>query len=138
LTRVSRGPVVILTFDPPALDDFWLVRYFPEVIAVEQRRYRRWRRSPLFLGPRFSVKKVPITIHCPDGFGEAYYGRPEAFLDPAVRRAQSGFGLTDSAAVARGVRRLGKDLATGEWDRLFGHLRTQPEHVGAVRLVVAD
>jgi SAM-dependent methyltransferase len=137
LRRVSRGRVVILTFDPLALDDFWLVRYFPEVIAVEQRRFPTLDELAALLGDPVSVKEVPIAIDCPDGFGEAYYARPEAFLDAGVRRAQSGFGLTDPAAVARGIQRLREDLATGAWDGLFGHVRTEPERIGAVRLVVA-
>jgi len=28
-----------------------------------------------------------------DGFTEAFYARPERFLDPAVRRAQSAWGF---------------------------------------------
>ncbi len=34
LRRVSRGPVVILTFDGDALDEFWLAEYAPELIAA--------------------------------------------------------------------------------------------------------
>ena len=32
LRRVARGPVVILTFDPDAMLDFWLADYVPEVL----------------------------------------------------------------------------------------------------------
>jgi len=39
MRRVSRGVVVILTFDAPALEGFWLRDYWPEVIAVEQQRF---------------------------------------------------------------------------------------------------
>jgi ubiquinone/menaquinone biosynthesis C-methylase UbiE len=34
LRRVSRGPVVILTFDGDELDRFWLADYAPELMAV--------------------------------------------------------------------------------------------------------
>ena len=34
LRRVARGPVVILTFDGPAIADFWLNDYVPEVLAA--------------------------------------------------------------------------------------------------------
>src|SRR5688572_31084038 len=40
LKRVARKKVVIMTFDPDYLDNFWNARYFPEVIAVEKQRYR--------------------------------------------------------------------------------------------------
>lgn len=40
MRRVSRGPVVLLTVDAPALRQFWLTDYIPEVIAVEEARSR--------------------------------------------------------------------------------------------------
>ncbi len=138
LRRVTRGPIVLMTFDPSALTEFWLADYFPEVIAVERRRYPPLGRIAALLGGSPKAIAVPIACDCPDGFGEAYYARPEAFLEPRVRQAMSGFGLTDPAAVERGVERLGRDLASGEWDRRHGELRRLPERVGAVRLLVAN
>jgi hypothetical protein len=35
------------------------------------------------------------------------------------------------------VERLRAALASGEWDARHGHLRAQPERIGAVRLIVA-
>jgi SAM-dependent methyltransferase len=137
LRRVTRGPVVILTFDPTALAGLWLAEYFPEVIAVEQRRFLPVARIAQMLGGAVTTTAVPIKFDCLDGFGEAYYGRPEALLQPRVRHAMSGFGLADRAAVDKGVERLARDLHTGEWDRRFGELRLLGERVGAVRLVVA-
>ena len=80
---------------------------------------------------------VPIPVDCIDGFVEAYYARPEAFLEAEVRAAQSGWVKTDQAAVMRGVERLAADLASGAWDARHGALRGQPERVGALRLIVA-
>jgi len=137
LRRVSRGPVAILTFDGEALLDFWLNEYVPEVIATERARFPTVDHLVGALGGDVEVLDVPIPIDCTDGFGEAYYARPEAFLQPDVRAAQSGWLLTDPDAVARGIARLADDLASGRWDERHGHLRRQPEHVGAVRLIVA-
>ncbi|QEC48370.1 class I SAM-dependent methyltransferase [Baekduia soli] len=137
LRRVSRGPAVVLTFDGEALTRFWLQEYVPELIATERTRFPAIDHVAAVLGGEVTVSPVPVPIDCTDGFGEAYYARPEAFLDPAVRAAQSGWVLTDPEAVARGVARLGDALARGAWDARHGHLRTQPEHVGAVRLIVA-
>ena len=83
------------------------------------------------------VDVVPVPWDCVDGFGEAYYGRPEAFLRPEVRAATSGLALADPAAVQRGLDRLAEDLASGAWDRAYGHLRAQAERTGALRLVTA-
>ncbi|WP_236706509.1 MULTISPECIES: hypothetical protein [Frankia] len=83
-----------------------------------------------------TVEPVPIPGDCVDGFIEAFYARPERFLDPAVRRAQSVWGFISDADETRAVDRLRHDLESGSWDRRHGHLRTQPEFVGALRLVV--
>lgn len=138
LRRVSRGPVVVLTFDGTALLDFWLAEYVPQVIATERRRFPPVDQVASLLGGATEIVDVPIPLDCVDGFGEAYYGRPEAFLDADVRAAQSGWVLSDQRAVDRGLARLRDDLQSGAWDARHGHLRTQPERVGAVRLIVAS
>jgi hypothetical protein len=40
-------------------------------------------------------------------------------------------------AIERGLERLRAELASGEWDERHGHLRTQPEYLGSLRLIVA-
>jgi SAM-dependent methyltransferase len=137
LRRVSRGPVVILTFDGDALDRLWLAEYAPELITAERRRYPAIDHVQDVLGGTSTVQTMPIPIDCVDGFTEAYYARPEMFLDPAVRRSQSAWGFIDDAATERTVRRLRADLASGEWDRRFGSLRQQPEFSGSLRLITA-
>jgi hypothetical protein len=80
------GPVVILTFDGDALPGFWLAEYVPELIAAERPRFPAIADIGAVLGGAVSVTEVPIPIDCSDGFIEAYYARPEALLDPVVRR----------------------------------------------------
>lgn len=138
LRRVSRGPVVILTFDGDALDSFWLADYAPELIAAERRRYPAIEHIRQVLGGQSTVQAVPIPIDCLDGFTEAYYARPELFLEPAVRQSQSAWGFIDASATERTLSRLRADLASGAWDRRFSPLRRQPEFVGALRLIVAE
>lgn len=136
LRRVARGPVVVLTFDGDAMDRFWLAEYAPEVIEVERRRFPAIEAIGAAIGERAEVSSVPIPIDCADGFGEAFYGRPEAFLDSEVRRAQSAWRFVDGAVEARAVGALAEDVASGEWDRRYAALRTQPELEGSLRLVV--
>ena len=138
LRRVSRGPVVILTFDPGSVPGWWLNDYVPQMLQAEAARYPTIEKICAVLGGTVGVRAVPIPLDCADGFTEAYYGRPEAFLDKGVRAAQSAWQFADAAAVAAGLGRLAEDLASGEWDARYGHLRTQPEFVGAARLVVAN
>jgi ubiquinone/menaquinone biosynthesis C-methylase UbiE len=140
LRRVSRGPVVVLTFDGDALDLLWLAEYVPELIAAERRRYPAIEHIVQLLGGSVSdgsatVTPVPVPIDCVDGFTEAYYARPERFLDPAVRRSQSAWGFVDPAVAQAGVDRLRTDLESGEWNRWYGTLRSQPQFVGSLRLI---
>lgn len=136
LRRVSRGPVLILTFDPDALDRFWLADYLPELIAGERRRMPTLERLGRVLGGS-EISELPIPLDCADGFLEAYYGRPEALLDPAVRSSQSSWSFLDPAVAERGLARLRNELASGEWDRRYGSLRSQPEYHGSLRLLVS-
>lgn len=137
LRRVSRGVVAIVTADGPALANFWLGDYVPELIAGEQRRFPPIEHVVDILGGTADVVTIPIPRDCVDGFAEAYYGRPEAFLDPEVRASQSAWTFLDRATVDHGLRRLADDLATGAWDRTYGDLRQQPEWLGAMRLIIA-
>lgn len=140
MRRVSRGPVVVLTLDAVALDEFWLAEYIPEVVPVERARFPTLERVTDLLAPdstQVHVDVVAVPRDCTDGFGEAFYARPEAFLQPEIRAFTSGLVLTDPDAVQRGLDRLRHDLASGAWDQRYGNLRTQPERRGALRLVTA-
>ena len=137
LRRVSRDVVVILTFDGEELDRLWLGAYVPELLQAERRRYPPIAEICAALGGSASVQEVPIPLDCVDGFTEAFYGRPEQFLDADVRRAQSVWGFIEPAAAAGGLGALREDLQSGRWEERHGGLRTQPEFVGALRLIVS-
>lgn len=137
LRRVSRGPVVILTFDGDALDEFWLARYVPELIAAERRRYPPIDHICDVVGGTCTVTTVPIPIDCTDGFTEAFYARPELFLDSTVRSSQSAWGFVFSEVERRAIAQLRSDLDGGEWDRRYGSGRTQPTYHGSLRRIVA-
>lgn len=136
LRRVARGPVLVLTFDPAALDNFWNAHYFPELIAVERARYPPIELITGALGGPCDVLPIPVPFDCVDGFQEAFYGRPEAFLDPAVRKAQSAWGFLPTGLEAQLVERLATDLRTGDWDARYGEHRRLPTFTGALRLIV--
>jgi hypothetical protein len=104
--------------------------------SPERRHYPSLERIADVLGGRLSVRPLVISLDCRDGFADAFYGRPEAMLEPAVRDAQSAWSFVDEDAQARFVARLSDDLELGVWDERFGHLRTQPEFVGSIRILV--
>jgi hypothetical protein len=75
-------------------------------------------------------------VDCTDGFGEAYYGRPERLLDPAVRLACSAWSFIEPSVVVRFVEELSRDLNSGKWDSEYGHLRKQAHFEGSLKLIV--
>lgn len=137
LRRVTKNQVIIMTFDPEALKEFWNYHYFPELVAVEQARYPTIDRIKNALGGSCEIVKISIPLNCCDGFQEAFYGRPEAFLNKEVRLSQSAWGFLSDDLEKELVRRLQEDLETGEWDRKYGNHRTEPFFTGALRLIIS-
>jgi len=138
IRRVTKKRFVIMTFDPDALDDFWNVNYFPQLIEIERARYPSITRLQKALSAKTEVIKIPIPLDCVDGFQETYYGRPEAFLEKEVRMAQSAWGFLPADLEKKYLQNLSNDLQSGAWDKKFGHFRTQPNFTGALRLIVAN
>lgn len=136
LRRVTRGPVVVLTGDPNALDRFWLNDYAPELIAAERRRCPRIDAICAGLGGGCEVRVVAVPVDCTDGFVEAYYARPERLLDPAVRHSQSAWSFLDDGVEERIVDRLRHDLDSGRWDARYPGWRDAPQFEGSLRLIV--
>lgn len=138
LRRVARDRVVLLTVDPEALLELWMNRdYWPETIELECKRMPSMSELEANL-PAPTFVPVPVPRDCSDGFASAYWGRPEAILDPTVRQASSNWHAISAEATERGLRQLQKDLESGQWDRRYGYLRAQDSLDVGLRLVVAE
>jgi SAM-dependent methyltransferase len=136
MRRVTRGPVVIMTFDGDAMDRFWLNGYCPGLMDAERRRSPAISEIGAVLGGSTKVSVVPIPRDCTDGFTEAYYARPEMFLDPAARGAQSVWGFVTAAEQEEAVDRLRADLDSGAWQQRYGRWRDEPFFEGSLVLVI--
>jgi SAM-dependent methyltransferase len=88
LRRVARGPVVVFTFDLDCLPA-WQDDHLREGLALERPRFPTIDDIAAALGGRTRVEQIATPGDCVDGFFEAFWRRPEALLDPAVRSAQS-------------------------------------------------
>lgn len=106
LRRVARGPVVVFTFDLAAVPD-WQREHLAAGLVIERPRFPTLDAIAGALGGRSRVENIPTPADCTDGFFEAYWNRPEALLDPAVRAAQSMWAIHVGAAGAgrRGAHR---------------------------------
>jgi SAM-dependent methyltransferase len=136
MRRVTRGPIVLMTFDPTAVGDYWLSEYCPEMPEADGSRFPTIDTLRSILR-HVNVYPVQVPLQCVDGFQEAFYGRPEMLLDPEIRNAQSGWSFVPEGAEDRFVRMLTADLGSGDWDRKYGFLRAQSFYEGALRLVVS-
>ena len=115
MRRVARR-VVVFTHDPTHagwLHRFWLTRdYLPEVAELVAGRPSLAEQAGA-IGA--GVEPVLIPWDCADGFFEAYWRRPEAYLDERVRRAISVWTRVGPQAEQQAVRGLRADLASGRW-----------------------
>jgi SAM-dependent methyltransferase len=137
LRRVARRRVVLFVWDPAALHDSWLVRdYLPEFGGLVPADYTLEDALGVLGGGR--IEPVPIPHDCRDGFLHAYWRRPHSYLDPRVRAGISVFHLIDERAVDDALRRLARDLDSGEWERRNAAVLELDELDLGYRLVVTE
>jgi Methyltransferase domain len=113
MQRVARRVVVFTcdTSDRAWRRRFWLTRdYLPEVAAS---RIGLATELASAIGAR--AEPVLIPWDCVDGFFEAYWRRPEAYLDENVRRGISVWARVGPDVEQRAVCSLHHDLASGRW-----------------------
>jgi len=135
MQRVARRVVVFTceTTEQSWRRRFWLTRdYLPEVAAFRVGLATELARA---IGAR--MEPVLIPWDCADGFFEAYWRRPEAYLDENVRRGISVWAAVGREAEQRAVRNLRVDLSTGRWaERNRELLELEAAELG-LRLLVA-
>lgn len=75
---------------------------------------------------------------CTDGFGAAYWRRPEAYLDPARRAGISMLAQADQPALVDGLSALAADLASGAWQERHRGLSALDRLDAGYRLIVSE
>ncbi len=133
MRRVTRGPIVLLTFDPAARP--WLTDYLPQLAMLDERQFPALSAYQQWLGT-VTITPVLIPHDCSDGFLYAYWQRPEAYLDPHIRSGSSSFWAIDD--VVAGLDRLRGDLDSGAWAHRYADLMTLGSYDAGYRLVVTD
>jgi SAM-dependent methyltransferase len=138
LRRVTRCRIVILTWDQLVLENFWLLsEYLPEAAAISRALAVPIDRLVELLGGA-DVQSVPVFHDCTDGFGAAYWRRPEAYLDPTVRAGISMLAQPGDGALADGLGRLAADLRSGQWQERHADLLELEYLDAGYRLLVSD
>ena len=115
MQRVARRVVVFTcdTTDRSWRRRFWLNRdYLPEYAGL-------WVGRPSLTGLAGAIgaRTEPVLVprDCADGFYQAYWRRPGAYLDEHVRRGMSIWARVGPDAEQRAVHSLRDDLASGRW-----------------------
>ncbi|MFI0901470.1 MerR family transcriptional regulator [Streptomyces sp. NPDC020983] len=137
MRRVARR-VVVLTYDassPGWHDRFWLSRdYLPEFADI----LVHWPSfSELTAAVGGHAEPVLVPWDCTDGFFEAYWRRPEAYLEEHVRRAVSVWARVGPEAEHRAVEALRADLTSGRWAERNRDLAALEAAELGLRLLVA-
>ena len=137
LRRIARRRLVFLTWRPEVLDQFWLSDYLPPSARSHAVTAGTMGRLNELL-PGALVRPVLIPHDCTDGFGAAYWRRPEAYLDPQVQAGISFLARTRSQELSAGLDRLAADLATGKWHEAHSDLLALDALDVGYCLLVAD
>jgi len=133
MRRVTRGPVIILTFDP-SRREFWLTDYIPELVKLDEMIMPKMTDYEKWLGS-VEISAVPVPHDCTDGFLYAYWRRPRAYFDPKITAAMSSFRVIDN--IAERLRKLENDLDSGAWAERYSELLNLDEFDGGYRLVTS-
>jgi SAM-dependent methyltransferase len=137
LRRVVRGRIAVLTWDQAVFASFWLAaEYVPASLQVDHNLPTPVQIAELLGGG--AIEAVPIPHDCTDGFFAAYWRRPEAYLDPAVRNAISALARLTEGEIQPGLDRLARDLATGVWHREHAALLECETYDAGYRLVISS
>ena len=134
MRRVTRGPVVLLTFDPYE-QDFWLCDYIPALTTLDKSLVPAVADYEQWMGD-IEISPVPIPADCSDGFLGAYWRRPFAYLDEKVRNSMSSFWAIGDVTDA--LARLKSDLESGVWANRYRDLEALTELDLGYRLVVSE
>jgi SAM-dependent methyltransferase len=135
--RVTRRRIVILTADVFRDDaPFWVKNYFPGIDTWDRAHVQPISDLVTELWPA-RVEPLPVPADCTDGFLGAYWRRPAAYLEPAVRAGMSGFSQITAEETNRGIARLKSDLDSGRWHERYGRLLEMDEVDIGCRLVIA-
>jgi len=136
LRRVARRQVVFF-FEPLSTHGFWALEYFPAALALPSEQGAPGEAALREVLDVHEVRPVAIPADCLDGFGAAFWRRPEAYADPSVQAGMSWLAQLPAEDLERGSAQLRADLDSGEWDRRHGHLRRLDHYDGGYRIAVA-
>jgi SAM-dependent methyltransferase len=140
MLRVARKRVLLLNMDPAWAGRYWLTRdYLPCFMDIVPEPYREpgyWSEELSELLGEVDLTTIPVPHDCRDGFYQAYWRRPEAYLEESVRKGISVFHTLPGDQVRAGLEGLRRDLDDGTWEAANADLLGRAELDVGLRLAV--
>lgn len=136
LARVA-GRQVVFYFEPLRTHAFWALDYFPAALDLPTEKDppgEALLRAHLDVR---EIREIPVPHDCVDGFGAAFWARPDAYCDPTVQAGMSWLAMLPDADRSTGASRLRRDIDSGEWHRRYGHLLDHETYDAGYRLAIA-
>jgi SAM-dependent methyltransferase len=135
LKRAARERAVVFSWDPTFRGRMWLsAEYFETLSWQDAADFPSLHDQAAALDADIEV--VPVPWDCRDGFFSAFWRRPEAYLDPAVRAGISTLARREPE-LADGLARLRADLESGAWARRHADLLELEELDLGYRLLIS-
>ena len=135
----NNGSIIIFTYDPRMISDFWLTVYFPSLITDVKATFVPIDRlvSDLENITSQAINVTPFLIpnDLVDSFAAVGWSKPELYLDSNIRQGISSFSKIKSLELNDGLSRLKKDLDSGKWEQKYQHLRSQNNYDAGYRFV---
>jgi SAM-dependent methyltransferase len=137
MLRVARRRLVLVAFDPEALEHLWIAsEYFPGILKLKRSSVAGSTDLAAALAAA-TIFPLPVPRDCEDLFFAALWARPEMLFDEAVVAPMWVWQSISPEERRAGRERLAADLESGAWDERYGHLREQQELDVGLRLVVS-
>ena len=134
MLRVTKNKIILFTWIRND-NRFWLEDYIPEISGKDGALFPDLEELDRILCG-ITVETIEIPYDCTDGFMCAYWRRPEAYLNPDIRKAISVFsGITDVDAK---LSKLHEDIKNGVWLQNNKHLLDKETMDYGYRLVIHE
>ncbi|MDJ0695565.1 methyltransferase domain-containing protein [Mastigocoleus sp. MO_188.B34] len=143
INRVTgNGQIIVFTYDPSAIADFWLTKYFPSFTEDVRSTFlpisNLVSELEAVTGKTAKITDFPLPYDLSDSFAAVGWGRPEVYLNSKIRNGISSFAKLEATELDRGLSCLKEDLESGVWEREFGYLRKQQQYDVGYRFVYSS
>lgn len=129
---IDNGQLVLFTYDPEAISNFWLAQYFPSFITDVKSTFlpmpKLVAEIEAITGAVVKTIPFPLPHDLSDSFAAVGWSKPELYFDDNIRQGISSFAKISDRELDRNLSSLRQDLEMGVWDRKYGHLRQKEQY----------